>query len=729
MSPLGPISPINPMTTEQFQQEIRLGIPDTLPEMPQYDTEINHAPKRKDILTPEQKKLALRNALRYFPQHLHAALAPEFAEELRKYGRIYMYRYRPQYEMKARPIDEYPHRSRQAAAIMLMIQNNLDPRVAQHPHELIIYGGNGAIFQNWAQYRLVMKYLSEMTDEQTLVMYSGHPLGLFPSHKNAPRVVVTNGMVIPNYSKPDDWERGNALGVTQYGQMTAGSYMYIGPQGIVHGTTITVLNAARKVVSLSSSQLGESPSTQQSLPQSGEVRRGILFVTAGLGGMSGAQPKAANIAGVFSVTAEINPKAALKRYEQGWVDRICYDLDEVIDTLKSWQSGSLSLGEGGGRGFSLAYVGNVVDLWERLADEDIHVDLGSDQTSLHNPWAGGYYPVGLTLEESKQMMAEDPAQFKEKVQASLRRQVAAINRLADKGMYFFDYGNAFLLEASRAGAPLSSPEGGTNDQQGNEASSGAVGGASFRYPSYVQDIMGPMFFDYGFGPFRWVCTSCDPKDLETTDRLAAEVLEQMLKDAPQEIQGQLADNLHWIREAGRNHLVVGSQARILYADAEGRTKIALAFNDAIRRGELSAPVVLGRDHHDVSGTDSPFRETSNIYDGSQFCADMAVQNVIGDAFRGATWVSIHNGGGVGWGEVINGGFGMVIDGSDDSARHIREMLLWDVNNGIARRSWARNEGSIMAIRREMERTPGLVVTLPNLVDEEIINHSTLTTNL
>jgi len=729
MSPLGPISPINPMTTEQFQQEIRLGIPDTLPEMPQYDTEINHAPKRKDILTPEQKKLALRNALRYFPQHLHAALAPEFAEELRKYGRIYMYRYRPQYEMKARPIDEYPHRSRQAAAIMLMIQNNLDPRVAQHPHELIIYGGNGAIFQNWAQYRLVMKYLSEMTDEQTLVMYSGHPLGLFPSHKNAPRVVVTNGMVIPNYSKPDDWERGNALGVTQYGQMTAGSYMYIGPQGIVHGTTITVLNAARKVVSLSSSQLGDSPSTQQSLPQSGEVRRGILFVTAGLGGMSGAQPKAANIAGVFSVTAEINPKAALKRYEQGWVDRLCYDLDEIIDTLKSWRSGSLSLGEGGGKGLSLAYVGNVVDLWERLADEDIHVDLGSDQTSLHNPWAGGYYPVGLTLEESKQMMAEDPAQFKEKVQASLRRQVAAINRLADKGMYFFDYGNAFLLEASRAGAPLSSPEGDTNAQQGGEAPSGAVGGASFRYPSYVQDIMGPMFFDYGFGPFRWVCTSCDPKDLETTDRLAAEVLEQMLKDAPQEIQGQLADNLHWIREAGRNHLVVGSQARILYADAEGRTKIALAFNDAIRRGELSAPVVLGRDHHDVSGTDSPFRETSNIYDGSQFCADMAVQNVIGDAFRGATWVSIHNGGGVGWGEVINGGFGMVIDGSDDSARHIREMLLWDVNNGIARRSWARNEGSIMAIRREMERTPGLVVTLPNLVDEEIINHSTLTTNL
>ena len=679
------------MTKEQFQQEIRLGIPETLPEMPAYDTEINHAPKRKDILTPEQKRLALRNALRYFPQHLHAALAPEFMDELKKYGRIYMYRYRPQYEMKARPIDDYPHRSRQAAAIMLMIQNNLDPRVAQHPHELIIYGGNGAIFQNWAQYRLVMKYLSEMTDEQTLVMYSGHPLGLFPSHKNAPRVVVTNGMVIPNYSKPDDWERGNALGVTQYGQMTAGSYMYIGPQGIVHGTTITVLNAARKVCGAATDR------TQKRPP---------LFVTAGLGGMSGAQPKAGNIAGVLSVTAEINPKAALKRYEQGWVDKLCYDLDEVISEIKAYKAYEPYKPHEAYKPYSLAYVGNVVDLWERLADEDIHVDLGSDQTSLHNPWAGGYYPVGLTLEESKQMMAEDPEQFKEKVQASLRRQVAAINRLADRGMYFFDYGNAFLLEASRAGADV--------------APSGAVGGASFRYPSYVQDIMGPMFFDYGFGPFRWVCTSCDPQDLETTDRLAAEVLEQMMNDAPEEIRGQLADNLHWIREAGRNHLVVGSQARILYADAEGRTKIALAFNEAIRRGELKAPVVLGRDHHDVSGTDSPFRETSNIYDGSQFCADMAVQNVIGDAFRGATWVSLHNGGGVGWGEVINGGFGMVIDGSDDSDRHIREMLLWDVNNGIARRSWARNEGSIMAIKREMERTPGLVVTLPNLVDDSLL---------
>ena len=656
-----------------FQEEIRAGIPAVLPKAKAYDAEINHAPKRKDILTPEEKKLALRNALRYFPKELHEQLAPEFAEELRKYGRIYMYRYRPDYEMYARPIDEYPARSRQAAAIMLMIQNNLDPRVAQHPHELIIYGGNGAIFQNWAQYRLVMKYLSEMTDEQTLVMYSGHPLGLFPSHKNAPRVVVTNGMVIPNYSKPDDWERMNAMGVSQYGQMTAGSYMYIGPQGIVHGTTITVMNAARKV--------------------GGNNQK--LFVTAGLGGMSGAQPKAGNIAGVVSVTAEINPKAAEKRFKQGWVDELHTDLDELIPAIKNAVEEK--------RVVSMAYVGNVVDLWERLADEDIHVDLGSDQTSLHNPWAGGYYPAGLSLEESKQMMAEDPENFKKAVQASLRRQVEAINRLTKKGMYFFDYGNAFLLESGRAGADVMLPNG------------------KFRYPSYVQDIMGPMFFDYGFGPFRWVCTSGKEEDLATTDRLAAEVLEEIMKTAPKEIQGQMADNIHWIREAGRNKLVVGSQARILYADCEGRTKIALAFNDAIRRGELSAPVVLGRDHHDVSGTDSPFRETSNIYDGSQFCADMAVQNVIGDAFRGATWVSIHNGGGVGWGEVINGGFGMVIDGSEDSERHIREMLLWDVNNGIARRSWARNEGSIEAIRREMERTPGLTVTLPNFVDDDIIN--------
>ena len=661
------------MTTEDFKKAIEQGIPDYLPEPKPYDSSINHAPKRKDILTPQQKQLALRNALRYFPQHLHAALAPEFAEELRRYGRIYMYRYRPDYEMKARPIDDYPHRSRQAAAIMLMIQNNLDPQVAQHPHELITYGGNGAVFQNWAQYRLTMKYLSQMTDNQTLVMYSGHPLGLFPSHENAPRVVVTNGMVIPNYSRPDDWERGNALGVTQYGQMTAGSYMYIGPQGIVHGTTITVLNAARKV--------------------GGEGIK--LFVTAGLGGMSGAQPKAGNIAGVVSVTAEINPKAARKRYEQGWVDELHDNLDELTAAIRNAVAANKVV--------SMAYVGNVVDLWERLADEDIHVDLGSDQTSLHNPWAGGYYPVGLSLEESQQMMADNPTLFKEKVQASLRRQVAAINRLAEKGMYFFDYGNAFLLESSRAGADVLKADG------------------SFRYPSYVQDIMGPMFFDYGFGPFRWVCTSGNADDLALSDKLAAGVLEQMLANAPEDIKGQLADNLHWIRSAGENKLVVGSQARILYADAEGRTKIALAFNDAIRRGDISRPIVLGRDHHDVSGTDSPFRETSNIYDGSQFCADMAVQNVIGDSFRGATWVSIHNGGGVGWGEVINGGFGMVIDGTEESDRKIQEMLFWDVNNGIARRSWARNSGSMDAIRREMERTPELRVTLPNLVDDALLD--------
>ncbi len=660
------------MTTEDFKKTIEQGIPDYLPEPKPYDSSINHAPKRKDILTPQQKQLALRNALRYFPQHLHAALAPEFAEELRRYGRIYMYRYRPDYEMKARPIDDYPHRSRQAAAIMLMIQNNLDPQVAQHPHELITYGGNGAVFQNWAQYRLTMKYLSQMTDNQTLVMYSGHPLGLFPSHENAPRVVVTNGMVIPNYSRPDDWERGNALGVTQYGQMTAGSYMYIGPQGIVHGTTITVLNAARKV--------------------GGEGIK--LFVTAGLGGMSGAQPKAGNIAGVVSVTAEINPKAARKRYEQGWVDELHDNLDELTAAIRNAVAANKVV--------SMAYVGNVVDLWERLADEDIHVDLGSDQTSLHNPWAGGYYPVGLSLEESQQMMADNPTLFKEKVQASLRRQVAAINRLAEKGMYFFDYGNAFLLESSRAGADVLKADG------------------SFRYPSYVQDIMGPMFFDYGFGPFRWVCTSGNADDLALSDKLAADVLEQMLANAPEDIKGQLADNLHWIRSAGENKLVVGSQARILYADAEGRTKIALAFNDAIRRGDISRPIVLGRDHHDVSGTDSPFRETSNIYDGSQFCADMAVQNVIGDSFRGATWVSLHNGGGVGWGEVVNGGFGMVIDGSPEAERRIRSMLFWDVNNGIARRSWARNKGAMDAIKRELRRTPDLQVTIPYLVDDNII---------
>ena len=674
-----------------------MGIPEVLPEMPAYDTEINHAPKRKDILSPEEKRLALRNALRYFPKHLHAQLAPEFAEELRKYGRIYMYRLRPTYPMYARPIDEYPARSRQAAAIMMMIQNNLDPRVAQHPHELITYGGNGAVFQNWAQYRLVMKYLSEMTDEQTLVMYSGHPLGLFPSHKDAPRVVVTNGMVIPNYSKPDDWERDNALGVSQYGQMTAGSYMYIGPQGIVHGTTITVLNAARKV----------APPTA---PEGASAHKKLLFVTAGLGGMSGAQPKAANIAGVMSVTAEINPKAALKRYEQGWVDKLFYNLDDIIAEIRKAKEAPSGAVGGANGAFSMAYVGNVVDLWERLADENIEVDLGSDQTSLHNPWAGGYYPVGYSLEESQRMMAEEPEKFKAAVQASLRRHVAAINRLADRGMYFFDYGNAFLLEASRAGADVWCT-----------ATMSQSTGQRFRYPSYVQDIMGPLFFDYGFGPFRWVCSSGDPKDLETSDRLAAEVLEEMSHHVTDDIKGQLLDNLHWIREAGPNKLVVGSQARILYADAEGRTKIALAFNDAIRRGEISRPIVLGRDHHDVSGTDSLFRETSNIYDGSNKCADMAVQNVIGDAFRGATWVSIHNGGGVGWGEVINGGFGMVIDGSDEADRRIKNMLFWDVNNGIARRSWARNQGSMDAIRREMERTPELKVTMPNLVDDEILD--------
>ncbi len=659
--------------TEAFQKEILAGIPAELPEEKPYDTEINHAPKRKDILTKEQKVLALKNALRYFPAKFHETLAKEFAGELERYGRIYMYRFRPSYEIYARPIDEYPAKSRQAAAIMAMIQNNLDPRVAQHPHELIIYGGNGAIFQNWAQYRLTMQYLATMSDEQTLVMYSGHPLGLFPSHKDAPRVIVTNGMVIPNYSKPDDWERFNALGVSQYGQMTAGSYMYIGPQGIVHGTTITVMNAARK--------------------QGGDIA-GKLFVTAGLGGMSGAQPKAGNIAGVVSVTAEINPKAAEKRYAQGWVDELHHSLDELIPRIRKAVKEKEVV--------SLAYVGNVVDLWERLAEEDMHVDLGSDQTSLHNPWAGGYYPVGYSLEESKKMMAEDPERFRDAVRASLRRQVAAINSLTAKGMYFFDYGNAFMLEASRAGADILREDG------------------SFRYPSYVQDIMGPLYFDYGFGPFRWVCMSEKPEDLAKTDEIAVRVLSGIAAKAPEEIAGQMRDNIHWIEEAGRNHLVVGSQARILYADCEGRTKIALAFNEAIRKGEITAPIVLGRDHHDVSGTDSPFRETSNIYDGSQFTADMAVQNVIGDGFRGATWVSIHNGGGVGWGEVINGGFGMVIDGSEDSARHIREMLFWDVNNGIARRSWARNEGARMAIEREMSRTPGLKVTLPNLADEELI---------
>ena len=668
---------------DKFQEEILAGIPqDRLPEPKPYDKTINHAPKRKDILTAEEKVLALKNALRYFPAKFHAELAPEFAKELKDYGRIYMYRFRPSYDMYARPIDEYPCRSRQAAAIMAMIQNNLDPRVAQHPHELIIYGGNGAIFQNWAQYRLTMKYLAEMTDEQTLSMYSGHPMGLFPSHKDAPRVVVTNGMVIPNYSKQDDWERFNALGVSQYGQMTAGSYMYIGPQGIVHGTTITVMNAARKQLKA------------RGIAGTRENMEGMLFVTAGLGGMSGAQPKAGNIAGVVSVTAEINPLAARKRYDQGWVDELHENLDELIPRVRKAMEAKETV--------SMAYVGNVVDLWERLADENIPVDLGSDQTSLHNPWAGGYYPVGQSFEESVRMMAEEPEKFREAVRASLRRHVAAINRLSADGMYFFDYGNAFLLESSRAGADILKADG------------------SFRYPSYVQDIMGPLYFDYGFGPFRWVCMSERPEDLAKSDEIAVNILKKELETAPEEIQGQLNDNIHWIEEAGRNHLVVGSQARILYADCEGRTKIALAFNEAIRKGEITAPIVLGRDHHDVSGTDSPFRETSNIYDGSRFTADMAIQNVIGDGFRGATWVSIHNGGGVGWGEVINGGFGMVIDGSADSDRHITRMLFWDVNNGIARRSWARNEGAEHAIMREMERTPELTVTVANHTDENIV---------
>ena len=664
------------MTLAEFQQELRQGIPAVLPEPQPWDDSVNHAPKRKDILTKAEKELAVRNALRYFDPKFHSVLAPEFAEELTKYGRIYMYRFRPTYKMYARPIEEYPAKCRQAAAIMLMIQNNLDPAVAQHPHELITYGGNGAVFQNWAQYRLAMKYLSEMTDEQTLVMYSGNPMGLYPSHKDAPRVVVTNGMMIPNYSKPDDWERFNAMGVTQYGQMTAGSYMYIGPQGIVHGTTITVLNAARK--------------------QGGNTA-GKLFVTAGLGGMSGAQPKAGNIAGVVSITAEINPSATQKRYSQGWVDEVYDNLDELFKHVNE------SIAKKEAR--SYAYQGNVVDLWEYAAENNIHIDLGSDQTSLHTPWAGGYYPVGVSFEDAKVMMAEQPELFKEKVQESLRRHVAAVNKLTAKGMYFFDYGNAFLLESSRAGADIMKEDG------------------TFRYPSYVQDIMGPMCFDYGFGPFRWVCTSGKPEDLDMSDRIAMNVLAEMAKTSPEEIQQQMHDNIQWIEGAKANHLVVGSQARILYADCEGRTKIAAEFNKAIKDGRISAPIVLGRDHHDVSGTDSPFRETSNIYDGSSFTSDMAIHNVIGDSFRGATWVSIHNGGGVGWGEVINGGFGMVIDGSEDSDRHIREMLLWDVNNGIARRSWARNEGAMHAIKREMERTPGLKVTLPNIADEDLIRNS------
>lgn len=659
-----------------FQRQILEGIPDVLPPKKEYDPSINHAPKRKDILSEAEKRLAIRNALRYFPAKHHKELAAEFADELKRYGRIYMYRLRPDYEMKARNIDEYPARSRQAAAIMLMINNNLDYAVAQHPHELITYGGNGAVFQNWAQYRLTMQYLANMTDEQTLVMYSGHPMGLFPSHKDAPRVVVTNGMVIPNYSKQDDWERFNALGVSQYGQMTAGSYMYIGPQGIVHGTTITVMNAARMRLKAGETDI-----------------HGMLFVSSGLGGMSGAQPKAGNISGVVSIVAEINPKVVKKRFDQGWVDEIHTDLDKLIARVREAQAKKEAV--------SFAYQGNIVDLWEKLAEQNVAVDLGSDQTSLHNPWAGGYYPVGYSYEESNRMMAERPEEFKKAVQESLRRQVTAINKIAERGMYFFDYGNAFLLESSRAGADI-------------------MKGDKFKYPSYVQDIMGPMFFDYGFGPFRWVCTSCKPEDLAVTDRIATEVQEEILRTAPAEIANQIKDNIHWVREANKNRLVVGSQARILYADSEGRTRIAEAFNNAIKSGEISAPIVLGRDHHDVSGTDSPYRETSNIYDGSSFTADMAVQNCIGDSFRGATWVSIHNGGGVGWGEVINGGFGMVIDGTADSDRRLKNMLLWDVNNGIARRSWARNRGAMFAIEREMNRTPNLEVTMPNIVDDGII---------
>ncbi|OWR14266.1 urocanate hydratase [Chryseobacterium sp. VAUSW3] len=660
-----------------FQQQIQQGIPSELPQPKPFEPQINHAPKRKEILSEEEEKLALRNALRYFDPKFHAELLPEFRDELKKFGRIYMYRFRPDYEMKARPISEYPGKSEQAKAIMLMIQNNLDYAVAQHPHELITYGGNGAVFSNWAQYLLTMQYLSEMTDEQTLVMYSGHPMGLFPSHKEAPRVVVTNGMMIPNYSKPDDWEKFNALGVTQYGQMTAGSYMYIGPQGIVHGTTITVLNAFRKI--------NKSP-------------KGGLFVTSGLGGMSGAQPKAGNIAGCITVCAEVNPKITNIRHEQKWIDEIHENLDELVQRVRNAQQNKETV--------SLAYLGNVVEVWEKFAEAGLKIDIGSDQTSLHNPWAGGYYPVGQSFEESNKMMAENPELFKQKVQESLRKHAAAINKHTEKGTYFFDYGNAFLLEASRAGADVMAE----NPTLGRE----------FKYPSYVQDIMGPMCFDYGFGPFRWVCTSGKPEDLQKTDEIASKILEEIMQNSPEEIQQQMADNIQWIKGAQENRLVVGSQARILYADAEGRMKIAEAFNKAIKKGEIGS-VVLGRDHHDVSGTDSPYRETSNIYDGSRFTADMAIHNVIGDSFRGATWVSIHNGGGVGWGEVINGGFGMLLDGSDDADRRLKSMLFWDVNNGISRRSWARNEGALFAIKRAMELEPDLKVTLPNLVDDELFS--------
>jgi urocanate hydratase len=669
-----------------FREMITEGIPNTLPAPQQPDPKYSHAPRRKDILSAEEKKLALRNALRYFEPRHHAVLAPEFMDELRRYGRIYMYRLMPNYAMYARPIDAYPARSKQAAAIILMIQNNLDPAVAQHPQELITYGGNGAVFQNWAQYRLTMKYLSEMSDHQTLVMYSGHPMGLFPSHPDAPRVVVTNGMMIPNYSKPDDWERFNALGVTQYGQMTAGSYMYIGPQGIVHGTTITVMNAARMCLR----KRGVAPGKDDF--------RGMLFVTAGLGGMSGAQPKAAKVAGIVSITAEINPAASRKRHAQGWVDEVHTDVHAVIDRAEAARAEGNTL--------SLAYEGNIIDLWEALVQRGIKVDIGSDQTSLHNPFAGGYYPAGFSLEQSNAMMADAPERFHDEVYKSLKRHTAAINTLADQGMYFFDYGNAFLLESSRAGADVVKPSGSAE--------------LEFRYPSYVQDILGPLCFDYGFGPFRWVCCSGLEEDLDTTDRLAAEILESLLVGAPDDIRGQIQDNLTWIRQAKQNQLVVGSQARILYADAQGRMKIAERFNQAIASGELKGPIVLGRDHHDVSGTDSPYRETSNIYDGSRYTADMAVQNFAGDAFRGATWISLHNGGGVGWGEVMNGGFGMVLDGSTDSDRRLKSMLHWDVNNGIARRAWARNQEAITAIERAMEMEPNLKVTLPNRVDDALL---------
>ncbi len=667
------------MKNAEFKKQIAEGIPAELPPLKPYDDNLNHAPKRKDILTDSEKHLALKNALRYFPEKFHSVLAIEFARELKTYGRIYIYRFRPDYEIKARHIDEFPYKSRSAAAIMLMISNNLDLTVAQHPHELITYGGNGAVFQNWAQYRLTMKYLSEMTDEQTLVIYSGHPLGIFPSNMNAPRVVVTNGMVIPNYSSQDNWERFNALGVSQYGQMTAGSYMYIGPQGIVHGTTITILNAARLI---------SKPANKPGIK---------LFVSSGLGGMSGAQPKAASIAGLISVIAEVNPKALKTRHSQGWVDEIFQDLNKLVDRLKY-----LTANE---KVTSIAYEGNIVDLWEKLGDENIFVDLGSDQTSLHNPWSGGYYPAGLSFDESNRMLSENPERFKDEVRKSLRRQVTAINRHTSRGTYFFDYGNAFLLEASRAGGDILKSNG------------------DFRYPSYVQDIVGPMCFDYGFGPFRWVCCSNSGTDLETTDNIALSVLRKLIKTSPDEIIQQLNDNIKWISEAGKNNLVVGSQARILYADATGRMEIASAFNKAIADGKILAPVVIGRDHHDVSGTDSPYRETSNIYDGSKFTADMAVQNVIGDSFRGATWVSLHNGGGVGWGEVINGGFGMVLDGSNESENKLRSMLYWDVNNGIARRSWARNKEAMFTIKRELEKNSDLKVTIPYIADDKIIDEA------